>query len=122
MAVFSYRESPIRLRLRAFALTALFAMVTMLAVLPSNAIAREAKAVTATISDLRITRINGTTATSVSQYDTFYLAMNWDASQNGANLHEGDYFDITLRSPTTCASRPTRRRATSTSRAPMARR
>lgn len=96
MAVFSYRESPIRLRLRAFALTALFAMVTMLAVLPSNAIAREAKAVTATISDLRITHIDGTTATSASTYDTFYLAMNWDASQNGANLHAGDYFDITL--------------------------
>ncbi len=96
MPVFSYRESPIRLRLRAFALTALFAMVTMLAVLPSNAFAGEAKEVTATISDLQIQRVSGGTATSMYITETFYLAMNWDASQNGANLHKDDYFDITL--------------------------
>lgn len=28
--------------------------------------------------------------------DSFYLNVDWDASKNGANLHEGDYFDITL--------------------------
>ena len=28
--------------------------------------------------------------------DTFYLSMDWDASGNGTNLKEGDYFDITL--------------------------
>ena len=28
--------------------------------------------------------------------DSFYLSMDWDASGNGTNLKEGDYFDITL--------------------------
>ena len=28
--------------------------------------------------------------------DYFYLSMDWDASGNGTNLKEGDYFDITL--------------------------
>lgn len=28
--------------------------------------------------------------------EDFYLAMDWDASENGKNLQEGDYFDISL--------------------------
>lgn len=54
------------------------------------------KAVDTTVSDLRIQRTDGSTPTSFYSYETFYLKMKWDASQNGANLHEGDYFDITL--------------------------
>ncbi len=55
-----------------------------------------AKAVAATVTNLTITHLDGSAGGVMHTFDTFYLTMDWDASQNGANLHEGDYFDITL--------------------------
>lgn len=60
---------------------------------PSQA---EAKQVDATVTTLTIQSLSGTTVDHVYWSDTFYLAMDWDASSSGADLHEGDYFDITL--------------------------
>ena len=54
------------------------------------------KEVPATVTNLTIQNLSGATATEMWVTDQFYLAMDWDASQNGADLHEGDYFDITL--------------------------
>lgn len=54
------------------------------------------KEVTATITSLKIQNLSGQTVDKVFWTDSFYLAMDWDASTNGAELHEGDYFDITL--------------------------
>lgn len=60
---------------------------------PSQA---EAKQVDATVTTLTIQSLSGTTVDHVYWSDTFYLAMDWDASSSGADLHKGDYFDITL--------------------------
>ncbi len=57
---------------------------------------KEAKAVQAAVTDLKIQNVSGQETNKVYQTDTFYLAMDWDASANGANLHAGDYFDLTL--------------------------
>lgn len=51
---------------------------------------------TATVTNFTIQNLNGQTVNKVFWTDNFYLAMDWDASTNGADLHEGDYFDITL--------------------------
>lgn len=56
----------------------------------------EARQVDATVTTLTIQSLSGTTVDHVYWSDTFYLAMDWDASSSGADLHEGDYFDITL--------------------------
>ncbi|OLR55633.1 hypothetical protein BHK98_05875 [Hornefia porci] len=55
-----------------------------------------AKKVDATVTKLSIQNLSGSDKNRVYHSDTFYLAMDWDASSSGANLHEGDYFDITL--------------------------
>ena len=54
------------------------------------------KQVDTTITNLTIQNLAGETSNTVWITDTFYLAMDWDASANGADLHEGDYFDVTL--------------------------
>lgn len=56
----------------------------------------EARQVDATVTTLTIQSLSGTTVDHVYWSDTFYLAMDWDASSSGADLHKGDYFDITL--------------------------
>ena len=56
----------------------------------------EARQVDATVTTLTIQSLSGTTVDHVYWSDTFYLAMGWDASSSGADLHEGDCFDITL--------------------------
>lgn len=56
----------------------------------------EARQVDATVTTLTIQSLGGTTVDHVYWSDTFYLAMDWDASSSGADLHKGDYFDITL--------------------------
>ena len=56
----------------------------------------EARQVDATVTTLTIQSLSGTTVDHVYWSDTFYLATGWDASSSGADLHEGDYFDITL--------------------------
>lgn len=56
----------------------------------------EAKQVSAAVTELTIQSLSGKTVDHVYWSDTFYLAMDWDASSSGADLHEGDYFDITL--------------------------
>ncbi len=54
------------------------------------------KQVDARVTELTIKSLSGNTVDHVYWSDKFYLAMDWDASSNGADLHEGDYFDITL--------------------------
>lgn len=54
------------------------------------------KEVTASVTNLTIQNLSGQTVEKVYWSDSFYLAMDWDATANGAELHEGDYFDITL--------------------------
>ncbi|RVU96621.1 Cna B-type domain-containing protein [Coriobacteriales bacterium OH1046] len=54
------------------------------------------KEVPATVTSLTIQNLNGQDVNKVFWTDSFYLAMDWDASSSGADLHEGDYFDITL--------------------------
>ena len=56
----------------------------------------EAKQVGAKVTKLEIQNLNGKTVDHVYWSDTFYLAMDWDASSSGTDLHEGDYFDINL--------------------------
>ena len=52
--------------------------------------------------DAKITKFNirdldkKTTTEQLYDHSQFYLAMDWDASANGANIREGDYFDIKL--------------------------
>ncbi len=54
------------------------------------------KEVPATITSFVIQDLNGSTVNEMFITNWFYLAMDWDASSSGADLHEGDYFDITL--------------------------
>ena len=49
-----------------------------------------------TITKFQILNINKEEVHKLHQSDRFYLAMDWDASAAGTNIHEGDYFDITL--------------------------
>ena len=52
--------------------------------------------VNVTITKFQILNINKEEVHKLHQSDRFYLAMDWDASAAGTNIHEGDYFDITL--------------------------
>ena len=52
--------------------------------------------VNVTITKFQILNINKEEVHTILQSDRFYLAMDWDASAAGTNIHEGDYFDITL--------------------------
>jgi|GEM_PF-4611852 len=54
------------------------------------------KQVDATVTNFRIQNLSGQDVNRVFLTDSFYLAMDWDASAHGADLHPGDYFDITL--------------------------
>ena len=58
--------------------------------------AEEANLVDVTITDFRIENLKHEETDSIYYTDGFYLAMDWDASAAGANIHEGDYFDVTL--------------------------
>ena len=55
-----------------------------------------AKQVDATVTKFDIQDWSHNTATQLHETSHFYLAMDWDASANGTDIHEGDYFDITL--------------------------
>ena len=46
--------------------------------------------VTARVTKFTIQNIAGTDKNSVYKGDTFFLAMEWDASANGANMRAGD--------------------------------
>uniref|UniRef100_UPI0028E93661 Cna B-type domain-containing protein n=1 Tax=Olsenella uli TaxID=133926 RepID=UPI0028E93661 len=48
------------------------------------------------ITKFQIQTLNKEEAHEIFIADRFYLAMDWDASAAGTNIHEGDYFDITL--------------------------
>ena len=48
------------------------------------------------ITSFKITNEEKQDVNSIWYTDSFYLAMDWDASGNGTNLKAGDYFDITL--------------------------
>lgn len=52
--------------------------------------------VPATVTKFTIQNLSGNDVESMYWTDRFYLAMDWDASSSGADLHEGDYFDIIL--------------------------
>ena len=52
--------------------------------------------VTARITSFKIFDRNKQEGVPIWFTDYFYLSMDWDASGNGTNLKEGDYFDITL--------------------------
>lgn len=54
------------------------------------------KQVDAQITNLMIQNLSGQTVNSMWYTDKFYLAIDWDASTKGADLHEDDHFDITL--------------------------
>ena len=54
------------------------------------------QAVDVQISDFKLETLLYTTPDRIFYNDTFYLSMDWDASSLGTNVHEGDYFDITL--------------------------
>lgn len=54
------------------------------------------KNVEATVTSFTIQNLSGEDVDKVYWTDKFYLAIDWDAGANGAGLHEGDYFDITL--------------------------
>ncbi len=56
----------------------------------------EAKPVNVKITKFEIQNSDHTTATKLFHTDRFLLKMNWDATHLGANIHEGDYFDVTL--------------------------
>lgn len=63
--------------------------------LPARAHA-ESKQVDTTITNFEIQNLEEQKVDSVYHSDTFYLAMDWDASKSGMNIHAGDYFDVTL--------------------------
>ena len=52
--------------------------------------------VTARITSFKIFDRNKQEGVPIWFTDYFYISMDWDASGNGTNLKEGDYFDITL--------------------------
>ena len=56
----------------------------------------EAKPVNVKITKFEIQNLDHTTATEIYYTDRFLLMMNWDATHLGTDLHEGDYFDVTL--------------------------
>ncbi|MDQ8835618.1 Cna B-type domain-containing protein, partial [Streptococcus ruminantium] len=63
----------------------------------STALAEEVpKEVETTITSLSIQRINGGTTKNIFYTDTFYLNIDWDASNNSSELRKGDYFEVTL--------------------------
>lgn len=68
----------------------------MLPLASMNVNAATPREVTARVTKFSIQNIAGADKNSVYKGDTFYLAMEWDASANGANMREGDYFDIKL--------------------------
>ncbi len=49
-----------------------------------------------TVTKFEIQNTRNQTTDSMFYSDTFNLVMDWDASSNGINIHEGDFFDITL--------------------------
>ena len=63
---------------------------------PRRAPAATPREVPATVTNFTIQDVNGQDKDSVYWTSKFYLNMDWDASSAGADLHQGDYFDITL--------------------------
>lgn len=55
-----------------------------------------AQPVDVAVTDLSIQRLNGEQADRMFISDRFLLSLSWDASAQGANLHQGDYFDVVL--------------------------
>lgn len=56
----------------------------------------DGKMVDVKITKFEIQNTDHTTAKSLYHTDTFLLMMNWDASSLGSDIHQGDYFDVTL--------------------------
>ena len=59
-------------------------------------ISASSKEVKTDITQFRILNWTKKEASAIYETNNFYLSMDWDASAHGADLHEGDYFDITL--------------------------
>ncbi len=77
-------------------LLSLVMVVGMILQVVSSTVVAEGKEVDATIKKFEIQNLSGQKVDKVFHTDKFYLNMDWDASSNGANLKEGDYFDIKL--------------------------
>ncbi len=54
------------------------------------------KVVDVNVANFEIQDLNHHTIYTAFHSDTVHLKLNWNASGNGTNLHEGDYFDIDL--------------------------
>ncbi|SFE54742.1 Cna B-type domain-containing protein [Peptostreptococcus sp. D1] len=55
-----------------------------------------AKQVTTTITNLKILNLAKEETNKIFYTASFYLSMDWDASANGSDLKEGDYFTVSL--------------------------
>ena len=58
--------------------------------------APEGKAVNVDFTNFEIQNTDHKKANEIYHTSAFLLSMDWDASSYGINLHEGDYFDVTL--------------------------
>lgn len=61
-----------------------------------SATVRSAEAVDATITDFKLKDAQGKDIKEINKSDSFYLSMDWQVSNQGKVMHEGDFFDITL--------------------------
>lgn len=75
--------------------TLVLALVLIIPGLGSRAHA-EAKAVDVKVTNFQILNLQKQSVSTLFVYDRFYLSMEWDATHLGANVHKGDYFDVTL--------------------------
>ncbi|SUO81043.1 Cna B-type domain-containing protein [Streptococcus equinus] len=77
-------------------LCTLFTIIGLIGTSSHLVSAEEAKLVDVTITDFRIENLKHEKPASIYYADSFYLAMDWDASAAGVDIHKGDYFDVTL--------------------------
>lgn len=77
-------------------LCTLFTIIGLIGTSSHLVSAEEANLVDVTITDFRIENLKHEKPASIYYAESFYLAMDWDASAAGADIHEGDYFDVTL--------------------------
>ena len=77
-------------------LCTLFTIIGLIGTSSDLVSAEEVKLVDVTITDFRIENIKHEKPASINYGESFYLAMDWDASKAGVDIHAGDYFDVTL--------------------------
>lgn len=77
-------------------LCTLFTIIGLIGTSSDLVSAEEANLVDVTITNFRIESLNHEKPDSINYAESFYLAMDWDASKAGVDIHKGDYFDVTL--------------------------